>query len=530
MPEPIRRRSFAVPPRPPHRMRHSLGSYDTSIPSNDVLFHHPSVTVIKFELPQSSSPGPILPDLDYPVDAIETLPWRTRSETIAAIGALRIENIAGSAAFLKSGNVVYALLKNCQCWCVDARSTFVLRIRKLTYYRIEFPHESEEDVKKVAEWKLVLSSIIRYEITPCPFKREFSVELPEEAKTPKKKRAWRPKTMAGLPVRPFDFEGSLSSEDREPSDFGSIGYDTDEQSERGGSLPPSTTRCSSRDRRSSPIRIPKRSSFRVVSEPAPKFESLLARFESESETVNDARDGSAGVASSASSFHSVSDASVSPPPSPPYSTPPSPRGSACEPSPCVILKTSHTRDNSAATIVPDTTHDSGPLRPPSMALSDPPKPLTSCEPGDLFPRVQTRNGLEVPIENPNSIIRRRIRASRQRSFSPLPPSSTLFTPAPKSPVNNLIDAIFEKTYTFVLGPPIHLLLMFLRLAAEMAAKDNNRGPAGPGSGKFPTQPETMSDTDDSFSEDDFGNPLSPIASANLGRDSPTTSESSSEVD
>ncbi|WEW60169.1 hypothetical protein PRK78_005654 [Emydomyces testavorans] len=509
-------------------MRHSLGSCDTSnisIRSDDLLFYHPSVTVIKFELPQSSSSSPVLPDLDYPVDAIETLPWRTRSETIAAIGVLRIENIAGSAAFLKTGNIVYALLKNCQCWCVDAKSTFVLRIRKLTYYRIEFPNETDEDVKKVEEWKQVLSKIIRYEITPCPFKREFSVELPEEAKTPKKKRAWRPKTMLNLPVRTLDLEGSISSEDRESSESGSASGDKNRPSERSGS----SNQHFLRDRRrSSPVRIPQRTSFRAVSEPVPEFETLLARFQSESESGKSAsRHGSGSPTSSDSSFHSIIDAPSSPP-SPLHLTPPSPQTPVPAHVSHMISKVDHTRDSSVKMIIPETPDGNLSAHQPLTITGPSAGFLTMPDAGHSFFRIRSLNDLEVPIQSSNSALRRRIRATRQRSYSPLPPSSTLSTPTPKSPINKLINSMFEKTYTFVLGPPIHLILMFLRLAAEVTPRDSIDSPAWP---RTPSaRPEMANGVDDLRRDDYFVNPLSSSISARESGRSSTDSDTSSEVD
>jgi hypothetical protein len=96
-------------------------------------------------------------------------------------------------AFLKCGNVVHAILKNSQCWCVDGVSKFVLRIRPLTYYRIEIPYETEDDQGLVADLKVALPTVLRYEVTPCPFKRAFTVELPNDVMAPRRKKAWRPK-------------------------------------------------------------------------------------------------------------------------------------------------------------------------------------------------------------------------------------------------------------------------------------------------------------------------------------------------
>lgn len=192
LPDQIRslRRSATLPPTlDPLRQRNhdSLGS------SDDILFYHPSAKIVHFSpravvpIPSSSAPT----DFDYPVDTIETLPWRSATERTVALAPLRLER--GLTVFLKCGSVVQAILKNSQCWCVDGESTFVLRIGPLKYYRIELPLGTEGDRHYVDRLKSALPGVLRYEVTPCPFKRGFTVELPQEAVVPKKKRAWRPR-------------------------------------------------------------------------------------------------------------------------------------------------------------------------------------------------------------------------------------------------------------------------------------------------------------------------------------------------
>jgi hypothetical protein len=68
----------------------------------------------------------------------------------------------------------------------------VLQIRRPEYWRIEVPNNNEEEKARVAELKSVLSQVLLFEKTPCPFKRDFVVELPEAPKTPVTKRPWRP--------------------------------------------------------------------------------------------------------------------------------------------------------------------------------------------------------------------------------------------------------------------------------------------------------------------------------------------------
>ncbi|KAI5306533.1 hypothetical protein KEM55_008580, partial [Ascosphaera atra] len=106
---------------------------------------------------------------------------------------MKIQHITGSTAFLLSGSVAKPLMSNSQGWCVDGRSTLVIRVGKLAYYRIELPGESEKDLERVEALKQVLSKLILYEVTPCPFQRGFSVPIPTEAKLPKKRKPWKPK-------------------------------------------------------------------------------------------------------------------------------------------------------------------------------------------------------------------------------------------------------------------------------------------------------------------------------------------------
>ncbi|KAJ5396842.1 hypothetical protein N7509_004955 [Penicillium cosmopolitanum] len=223
------RRSFTLPTKlNPLSQR---GSAPPAKLSENVIFYHPSAKIVHFApralapIPSSSAPA----DFDYPVDTIESLPWRSATERTVATAPLRLERVHGLTAFLKCGNVVHAILKNSQCWCVDGVSKFVLRIRPLTYYRIEIPHETEEDKRLVGDLKVALPTILRYEVTPCPFKRAFTVELPEDAMAPRRKRAWRPKERKDslYPASGSSQGGSPSETRSEWLDSASTGEDTD---------------------------------------------------------------------------------------------------------------------------------------------------------------------------------------------------------------------------------------------------------------------------------------------------------------
>lgn len=188
------RRSFTLPSRSlSHHEKAGLQNADADA---DVLYSHPSARIVLFSPPTDSLPTTTKDtptDADYPVDAVEVLPWRSRTETLLSTGAIVIEKVRGSTWFLKSADqkVIHTIMRNSQCWCVDGESKFVLRIGKLRYYRIELPSETDQDKDRVRDLKLALPKVLRFEITPCPFKRAFHVDLPEDAITPRRKGTWK---------------------------------------------------------------------------------------------------------------------------------------------------------------------------------------------------------------------------------------------------------------------------------------------------------------------------------------------------
>ncbi|KIW69471.1 hypothetical protein PV04_05347 [Phialophora macrospora] len=188
------RRSFTVPSRP--LSLHEKAGLDRSDADADILYSHPNARIIAFSPPTDSiqtQTKETLPDADYPIDAMEILPWRSRTETLATSGLIRIEKVRGSSHFLKSADqkVIHTIMRNSQCWCVDGESKFVLRRGKFLYYRIELPTETDEDKQKVEEFKAALGKVLRFERTPCPFKRAFHVDLPDDAITPRRKGTWK---------------------------------------------------------------------------------------------------------------------------------------------------------------------------------------------------------------------------------------------------------------------------------------------------------------------------------------------------
>ena len=195
------RRSVTLPPR--SLSFHERAGLDPSDSAADILYSHPAARIIKFSPPYSATrsvSSPISQDLDYPVDTVETLPWASTTETTVASGGLIIEKVQGSTNFLKSGTVMHAILRNSQCWCVDGESRFVLRIGKFQYYRIELPTNNDNDRAKVEELKVLLKKILRFERTPCPFKRGFHVDLAESDITPRRKGTWKRRQSSQIPT------------------------------------------------------------------------------------------------------------------------------------------------------------------------------------------------------------------------------------------------------------------------------------------------------------------------------------------
>ncbi|KAK6430713.1 hypothetical protein LTR95_013132 [Oleoguttula sp. CCFEE 5521] len=126
-----------------------------------------------------------------------------------------------------------------QCWCVDGVSKFAFRVLPDTYYRIELPGETAEDLEAVEGLKAVLGKVLFYERTACPFARGFEVELPfgdEGVKVRKGRRKssgpakkWR--LERGYSWKPEDGIERKRLEEVGESESG--GSDVDEDSEEG---------------------------------------------------------------------------------------------------------------------------------------------------------------------------------------------------------------------------------------------------------------------------------------------------------
>ncbi|RAK72864.1 uncharacterized protein BO72DRAFT_452238 [Aspergillus fijiensis CBS 313.89] len=476
------RRSATLPTKlNPRTRRHS----EYVKPSENDLFYHPSAKVVHFApralapIPSSTAPA----DFDYPVDTVETLPWRSPTERTVALAPLRLENVHGLTVFLKCGNVVHAILKNSQCWCVDGESTFVLRIRPLTYYRIELPNEVEDDRTLVAEMKNVLPKILRYEVTPCPFKRGFTVEIPEEAKAPRRKRAWRPKgRRESAPVSSIYKHDRLQPKDDLATDSPSAGEDTDGDATDDSGF---TTRGSNStvletiaddNESSEPIQIagPTQRSGQSVAETQQNFQTLLARFE---DIAEDQVDPELSFSSSVESFHSLGPSFTAIPDLDTCSTPASSEsddhydnesGDVHSSSEDSHLPKSKRSDNRVSVYVDcwdhmspadDLARDLSEQEPQPVTIA-PNSPSPAPEPTGLASSTDSNSNLS----SMSAEFRRRSKASRQREVSPMPPPSTLTLAKPEK---HDAASLIHKTASLVLVPPIQLLVVLIHIAARI---------------------------------------------------------------
>ena len=133
---------------------------------------------------------------------------------------------------------------------------------------------------------------------------------------------------------------------------------------------------------------------------------------------------------------------------------------------------------------------------------------------------------EATTPSPTTEIRGRGLRSRRRTHSPLPSSSNLYAPySPRSHMSghHLTTAILQRTCSLLLGPPVQLVALMLRIAAKIA-RGAFRGTSyrlGEGGQKIPCSWDFSSDgsdeTDDSWEEDDYGFSLSRPTSSKGGQ-------------
>ena len=408
-------------------------------------------------------------------------------------------------AFLNSGSILQPILPKSQCWCVDGDSKFVLRIRPNAYYRIELPFQTNQDKTQVEKLKIVFAKVLQYEVTPCPFKRGFTVELPDAPMTPIQKRPWRPKTrleatpehaaentdyfatshMIDSPLQKspgIEADSPIASlEPRSQSDLTNAGSTESDVASKvtvdeGFTLRDLVEKVNEGfDELKTPTRPKSMRGFRAIT--APPQLTITTKGPSDIPTaalpIPKPKKESPSVASSIDSFHSFH-SPISPlPPSPSFFGSPSPPPELDE---CMDISyiRNHKRDPSDVTITdsaPETWDANSVISADNLTYSSTPdSPATPTLMHDAASQEEDHwSGPLTP--SPPTGLRRRDLRSKRRSQSPLPSAVNLYTPySPRSHISrhHFTNAILQRTCSLLLGPPVQLVALMLRIAAKIA--------------------------------------------------------------
>ena len=384
-------------------------------------------------------------------------------------------------AFLNSGDKVHPILPKSRSWCVDGNTKLVLRIRPNMYYRFELPNTCPEDLRTADELKRVFTLVSQYETTPCPFIRDFTVELPPTPKTPIQKRPWKPKHQ---PTRLPGERIHASHITMEPvSDESS----TEVIEEEGASqslkdLLLSEQQHSNEDQTTpealkTPTRLKVFGGGRAVTAPpqlalkqGPSLGAENSTFKRSDQDVE-----TASLSSSVDSFYSFRSfhSPISPlPPSPPYSDPPSPLPKREAGLGINVPRTrQHKRDTSELTVTAETFSGLDIMETPSWPQNgDPSSPLLPQTPALTNDAVSPRDDNWPDVITPSSqaSLRHRPYASQRRTHSPLPSSTNLYSPRTRMSGHHLTTALLQKTCSLLLGPPVQLVALMLNIAARIA--------------------------------------------------------------
>lgn len=499
---------------------------------------------------------------------------KTTSTDCVFVGPLSIHRLVGSVAFLHTGAAqkpLRPILPKAQCWCVDGESKFVMSVGHNNFYRIELPGTLPAEKQKVEEFKVIFAKLLQYEVTPCPFKRGFTVYLPEPPETPPRKLPWKPRqrlhpsTLETHKAQVEEFKGADSvTQDQEIEDNSSsennvatldprgsrsvegYAFSSSDMSSTGGSVFGSGSEATEYvastvkklnaaeyedpDMFKAPIRPKSLKTGRIITAPPqlslrtsapPLRTSPPSKATSDKPLPVDMRNELSSLSSSMDSFHSFH-SPISPlPPSPPYSDPASPTPNPEDDSIFLRRTRSHNRDSSELTVTaefpgvwnapdPETTED---MRTPSPVLPHTPT-LTS----DVASQSED-NWSEAITPSPLAELRHRRPARRRQTLSPLPSPANLHTPQSRLSGHHLTTAILQKTCSLLLGPPVQLVALMLNIASKIA-HGAYRGAAfgyADSGQKIPCSWDFSDVDDDSdgegWEEDDFGVSLSNLTNS-----------------
>lgn len=418
---------------------------------------------------------------------------------------------------------------------------------------------------KVEEFKNVLTKVLQYEVTPCPFKRGFTIDLPPPPKQAIQKRPWRPthrlNTMSEkVPEMLEDFGEFSTTELSDPkagaeradavesdlqtnhrtesgfrvadSDVSSTGSMENEGGDEATDDPDATPKDLQKrvyeesDDFKTPTRPKTLRTGRAITAP-PQLTlrtSPPSNKEAKSLALPKLKKEPSSLSSSIDSFHSFH-SPISPlAPSPSFPTSPQEDYAGIGISPT----RNHKRDVSEITVTassPELWDMSDAKSGDESAYHSPPD-LPGTPPLVSDAASQDDDHLPEPMTpSPHTKLRRHSIRRRRRNRSPLPPSSNLYCPySPRSHMSghHMTTAILQKTCALLLGPPIQLVALMMRIAAKIA-RGASRGTSfgfGDGGQKIPCSwdfSDASDEADELWEEDDYGVSLRKNLSSKEGR-------------
>ena len=465
-------------------------------------------------------------------------------------------------AFLHTGAAqtpLRPILPKSQCWCVDGESKFVMSVVHNNFYRIELPHASPVEKQKVEEFKVVLAKLLQYEVTPCPFKRGFTVDLQEPPKNPPRKRPWKPRQQPStLETHKAEVEGCKDTdsvtkdqkmEDNSASENNAAILDPQSSRTADGYILPSSDMSSAEgsvigsgseatDHVASTVKklnaaehedpdlfkTPTRSKTgrTITAPPQLSLRTLpISNVTTDNPLPKDKGEELSSLSSSMDSFHSFH-SPISPLlPSPPYSDPASPTLNPENTGINLRRTRSHKRDSSELTVtaefsgVWDTTglESTEDVRTSPVILPETPTLISDAA------SQSEDTWSEAITPSPLAQLRNRRPARRRQTLSPLPSPANLHTPQSHLSGHHLTTAILQKTCSILLGPPVQLVALMLNIASKIAHgayRGAAFGYADTGQ-KIPWSWDFSDVDDDSdgegWEEDDFGVSLSNLANS-----------------
>lgn len=434
---------------------------------------------------------------------------------------------------------------------------------------MELPFETDDDKAKIEQFKVVLSQVLHYEKTQCPFTRSFEADpdLPERPKTPPRKRpsqrptqkakkwtfdkTWMPEDGPRPSTPVLDGSDSANTSSYEEDDQSSVRTDTSDVPipETPGTVfentpPPKVVRRLSVAERAQLFQSPRSvtAPIHTTRDRSSSSASLMGCIpetpkEEEPEKEHEHHDGAkpavterelftdiASLLSSTDSFHSLQTTRRSP--SPPFmdaeaeilnpwaDSPPKQDGARG--------RTRHRRDLSELTVRATSTNHVDksaavlpvvpfqPITTPSIHLRPSSAPHTPPLVSDSDEDSLGQPSLDVPTPPDMIRMRKLTGASPRRAFSPMPQPQNLCFPTRHKPDQKFTTALVRKTCEIVLGPPQHLVSLMLRIAASISNGFGFSTYRVRRTVNIPGSWESSGEEDE-WEEDDFGIPLSNLA-------------------